>query len=110
MADSFEYLSPWLPTREGWYRLGHVRGNVHRWRLYKVHEHNAASGERWERWRLFHDVAILALDADATGAWSTASELPAGIRDRGHASELVELRFADLVGEQPKQAKKAGPR
>lgn len=106
MSDGFRYLSPWLPMKDGWYRIGHVGATagdkVHRWRLCKTHERNEASGERWERWRLFQDVGIVTA-GDAVASWCPASELPSAIRDRAHAGELVEQRFADLCEEAAKQ-------
>jgi hypothetical protein len=111
-ADGFRYLSPWLPMKEGWYKLGHVGardGNrVHRWRLYKTHEKNEASGERWERWRLFYDWSDVLHDGSVCQAWSDTTELPAGIRDRAAAAELVGLRFADLCAEPQKQQRRRG--
>lgn len=109
-GDGFRYLSPWLPSKDGWYRLGHVgskAGDVmHRWRLYKSHEKNEASGERWERWRLFYDHSTIN-DGGAVTAWSPFTELPVQeIRDRAHAGELVEQRFADLCGELSTQRRK----
>lgn len=108
-GDGFRYLSPWLPMKEGWYRIGHVgakAGDVmHRWRLYKAHEHNEATGERWERWRLFYDHSVIT-EAAACGAWSTALELPVQAKDRAHAGEVVEQRFADLCDEVSKQRKR----
>jgi hypothetical protein len=112
-GDGFRYLSPWLPMKDGWYRIGHVgredASTLHRWRLYKSHEKNEASGERFERWRLFYDDGAVGRDSNACAAWSHATELPiASIRDRAHAGELVEQRFADLCGEAPTQQRKRG--
>lgn len=109
-AEGFRYLSPWLPMKDGWYRLGHVGARtsdiVHRWRLYKTHEKNEATGERWERWRLFYDHAMVN-EGNACPAWSSAQELPvAAIRDRSHAGMLVEQRFADLCEELGKQRRR----
>jgi hypothetical protein len=107
MSDDkgFVFLTPWLPMREGWYRIGFARGTVHRWRLAKVHEHNEATGDRWERWRMFYDVAVVPTGHDFAGAFDHGTELPATIRDRGHAGEIVEARWSDIVG--PRTASKA---
>jgi hypothetical protein len=113
MSDGFRYLSPWLPMREGWYRIGHVGAKagdkVHRWRLYKAHEKNAASGETWERWRLFYDFSHVLHEGTVCQEWSSMTELPSTIRDRVHAGELVELRFGDLCTE-ASNARRKSPR
>jgi hypothetical protein len=97
-VEGFRYLSPWLPMKEGWYRIGHVGARtgdvVHRWRLCKAHERNAATGERWERWRLFYDGA--SLRDDVVLQWSDPLELQAAVRDRAQAGEIVEERFKEL--------------
>jgi hypothetical protein len=111
-GDGFRYLSPWLPMRDGWYRLGHVGAKtgdrVHRWRLCKSHEQNAASGERWERWRLFYDASSVVHDGTVCAEWLGVTELPASIRDRAHAGEVVEQRFVDLCDE-AKQRRRGRP-
>ena len=100
MADGFRYLSPWLPMKDGWYRLGHVGpvdgGRIHRWRLYKAHERNVATGERWERWRLFYDWSTVQFEGTVCLTWSGSAELSVEVRDRGHAGELVLRQFALL--------------
>ena len=93
-ANGFVYLSPWLPTREGWYRIAQASHRLWRWRLYQSHEQNAASGERWVRWRLFEDYARVDVDVGAAGQWSTpAVELPQ-VRDRAEATDVVDARWS----------------
>lgn len=93
-ANGFVYLSPWLPCREGWYRLAQAQHRLYRWRLYKAHEHNEASGERWVRWRLFEDFAAVETEGNAAQAWTTPAIELRAVTDRSDAGDVVEARWS----------------